>query len=674
MKHYGNRRSRITFAVLFLCLAVLSSGAVTGAWLRNLEQEEAEWNRRLEQETERTFIYLEQHLESAVSAGNSIFSTTWYSHYRNVAGAYREEFNGLKRLEVVNELQSKVVALQMVSDILVVTPSLDSVICRSGCYTMARWQQVYGSQLYIDASQGFTRPATLRPTSQDVCVLTLQDFNSRREKSVVALLLSKESVLADVMTMLSEDALRCTALLSEQTLVDYGENKPESISFIRESRALGLRLEIAYPSYQAAGRGETTLTYAALLLAMLCASALLALLLTRLLLRPIHEMILSFGGQKNDLDNPYQFIYAYVDAFAKQTDRQSRENNSLRTARRHFLSLMRNEIILGMLTNPEFDFTGEYVRAGFPWFADRRPFLIAACTPKEREGGGESQPPAEQFLRECANSCYAGFEKQWWYLYWFEDEEALDRGRELLESRLEGLLWAISEPLHAPQEIHGAYLALRDRLEEEKRRYLSLPTALQGRLLSRIYAGRREEAAQTVAEALNDYTAEAVLWLLVQVAGDCGFDAGDYLLRYRTAQQEGNLEQVVCPLLTELAQALCRFQTADRPSVAAETAQEICRCIREHFDNPEMSVNFLADQFSMHRTLISKAVKAQTGETFSDYLLKMRMQRARELLEGEEALTLQQVGEQIGLLSYPTFKRAFVKTYGCTPGEWHKNA
>ena len=50
--------------------------------------------------------------------------------------------------------------------------------------------------------------------------------------------------------------------------------------------------------------------------------------------------------------------------------------------------------------------------------------------------------------------------------------------------------------------------------------------------------------------------------------------------------------------------------------------------IEENFANPEMSVNFLADHFSMHRTLISKAVKAQTGETFSDYLMKLRMARA----------------------------------------------
>lgn len=671
MKHYGNRRSRITFVALFLCLAVLSMTVVASSWARSVEQEQADWNRCLEQETERTFTYLEQHIESAVNAGNSIFGATWFNHYRNVAQAYREEFTGLKRLEVTNELLSKVSSLQLVSDILVITPSMDNVISRTGWYSLELWHQVYGNQLYIDTSRGSTVPAALIPTDKDVCVLTLQDFNGRREKTVIGLLLERSKVQQDVKTMLGELASGCTVTLGEQTLVGIDTDRPKSVFITRTARALDLRVEVAYPSYREAARGATDRTYAALLLAVLCASALIALMLTHLALKPIHDMILSFGGQKNDLDNPYQFIYAYVDAFARRTDRQLRENNSLRVARRHFLSLMRNEIILGMLTNPDFDFSGEYIRTGFPWIGRGMPFLMVACTRRESGADGESQPPAEQYLSECASSCYAGFERQWWYLYWFEDEEALERGRELLTERLGELLWAASPVLHAPQEIHGAYLALRSQLEEEKRRYLTLPTSLQGRLLSRIYSGRREEAAQTVIDALEEYNAEAVLWLLVQVAGDCGFDAGDYMLRYRTAQEEGTLPESECALLCEFAQALCRFQTADRPSVAAETAQDICLYIRENFANPEMSVNFLADHFSMHRTLISKAVKAQTGETFSDYLLKMRMERAGELLK-DKTLTLQQISEQVGLLSYQTFKRAFVKFYGCAPSEWPK--
>ena len=672
MKRYTNRRSLVTFLAFFLSFAVLSGIVVVSAYARSVEREEADWNRQLEHETERAFIYLEQHMQSAVRVGNSIFGATWYKHYRNVAKAYEDEFTGLKRLEVVSDLAGKVYSQPLLDDLVIITPSMNSVIIKTGWDTLNRWRLIYSSDFSIDASGGYTAPAVLTPRGEDVCLMTLQDFNGRRDKTVIALQFSKKDVTAAFLAMLGEHATGCEVTFNKQTLVAFGENRPKSVSIARASRSVDLQATVYYESYREAGRSATILTYAALLLAVLCASALLALVLTWASLRPVNEMITRFGGETRGIDDPYRFIYAYVDAFARQSERQSRENDSLRQARRHFLSLMRNEMILGMLTNPDFDFEGEYIRYGFPWIGAGKPFLIAACTPKQT-GADDQTPPAERYLTECENSCYAGLDRQRWYLYWFSDEQALENGRELLENRLQSALHVISDTLYRPEDIHGAYLSLRKRLEEEKRSWLTLPTMAQGKILSRVYSGRREESAQAVAEALDEYNPDAVLWLLVQVAGDCGFDAGEYLLRYRALVQESGSEAEVRALLTELPQALCRFLTADRPSVAAETAGDICRYIEENFANPEMSVNFLADHFSMHRTLISKAVKAQTGETFSDYLMKLRMARALELIE-EGTLNFQQIGEQIGLLSYPTFKRAFVKIYGCTPSEWHKSA
>ena len=671
MKQYVNRRSLITFLAFFLSLAVLSGAVVASAYARSVEREEADWNQQLEHETDRAFNYLEQCLQAGVRAGNGIFASTWYIHYRNVAKIYADEFDGLKRIEVVNELANKVYAQPLLSDILIITPSMDSVISKSGWYTLNRWRQIY-NLIDIDYSAGYTVAPTVTATGADTCVLVLQDFNGRREKSVIAILLSRKTVSSSFLDMLGNRATGCRVALNGQTLVSFGSAQEQDVVLTRQGKGLDMQAEVAYSSYDAAGRSSTDFTYAVLLSAVLSASALIALLFTWILLKPINEMIVRFGGQKDDLDNPYRFIYAYVDAFARQSDRQSRENDSLRTARRHFLSLMRNEIILGMLTNPDFNFEGEYIRYGFPWIGEGKPFLIVACMPKKTEVC-ETMPPADRFLTECVNSCYALFDRQGWYLYWFADEQELQEGRDLLEQRLDGLLCAISPALRVPEEIHGAYLALRAQLEEERRRWLSLSTLVQGKLLSRIYAGKREESAQAVAEALEEYNPDAVVWLLVQVAGDCGFDAGDVMLRYRTLQQERGSREEMCALLCEFAQALCRSVTAERPSVAAETAGEICRYIQENYANPEMSVNFLADHFSMHRTLISKAVKAQTGETFSDYLMRLRMRRALELLQGG-ALTFQQIAEQVGMLSYPTFKRAFVKTYGCTPSEWHKSS
>ena len=46
-------------------------------------------------------------------------------------------------------------------------------------------------------------------------------------------------------------------------------------------------------------------------------------------------MILRFGGASDDLDAPFRFIYAYVDAFARKHERLNQENDSLRESPDH---------------------------------------------------------------------------------------------------------------------------------------------------------------------------------------------------------------------------------------------------------------------------------------------------------------------------------------------------
>ena len=166
MKQYVNRRSLITFLAFFLSLAVLSGAVVASAYARSVERGEAAWNQQLGHETDRAVNYLEQCLQAGVRAGNGIFASTWYIHYRNVAKIYADEFDGLKRIEVVNELANKVYAQPLLSDILIITPSMDSVISKSGWDTLNRWRQIY-NLIDIDYSAGYTVAPTVTATGAD---------------------------------------------------------------------------------------------------------------------------------------------------------------------------------------------------------------------------------------------------------------------------------------------------------------------------------------------------------------------------------------------------------------------------------------------------------------------------------------------------------------------------
>ena len=65
-----------------------------------------------------------------VNIANSIFYLRWYGHFRNKLGIYNDEYDTLKRMEISEDLRIKTISMDFVSDILVITPALDSVISK----------------------------------------------------------------------------------------------------------------------------------------------------------------------------------------------------------------------------------------------------------------------------------------------------------------------------------------------------------------------------------------------------------------------------------------------------------------------------------------------------------------------------------------------------------------
>ncbi len=660
-KHW-NRRSKRIYLVVFCCLAFLAGSVLVFAGHKNIEQERISWERMLTEEAESAFNHIEQQISAGIQSCNSVFLSRWYSHFRNVAGVYAAEFeDGLKRMEIISDLNSRCAALPVVTNIVIATPALDTVISRDGWFTLDLWNQVYASTP-IDASGGDTVAPTMQTTDEDTFAIALQDPTSRRDKSAIFLLISRKEAQALVVEALSEQATEVRLLYAGQEVFAYGARVEGNVA--RECHATGMNLvlEAAFWSYAQAGLPSALFAYGILFLALLLGAILLAFPLTIVIVRPLNEMILRFGGASDDLDAPFRFIYAYVDAFARKHERLNQENDSLRESRERILALMHNEIFLGMLTNPEYDFEAEYVRIGFPWVAQEKPFLLAVC---------QEQRDLPHFDLPGALGCaQAPMDGQIYLLYWFAEEGQAQEAREELCDCLAqaGRFHAVSPVQSDARALHGAYSALREELAKQRRQYLELPVALQAKLVTGIRAGKREESGLLLAEALERYNPMAVLHLLLRVADECEFDLG-VDMAYFAGLREDERRERLGPLLEASVKALCQYFADERRSMNNGEGKEICEFIRENYCSEDMSVNLLAGRFNMHRTLVSKLVKAETGETFSNYLSRLRMERAAELLRAGNC-TAAYVGEQVGIPNYPTFKRTFIRHYGCAPREW----
>ncbi|WP_127530623.1 response regulator transcription factor [Paenibacillus kobensis] len=92
--------------------------------------------------------------------------------------------------------------------------------------------------------------------------------------------------------------------------------------------------------------------------------------------------------------------------------------------------------------------------------------------------------------------------------------------------------------------------------------------------------------------------------------------------------------------------------------------------IHEHYVE-DMTLADLADKVFISRNYLSIIFKNMTGETFNNYLTRVRIEKAKELLM-ERKMLVYEVAEQVGYKNVPYFSTLFKKFTGMNPTELAK--
>ncbi len=95
--------------------------------------------------------------------------------------------------------------------------------------------------------------------------------------------------------------------------------------------------------------------------------------------------------------------------------------------------------------------------------------------------------------------------------------------------------------------------------------------------------------------------------------------------------------------------------------------------VEEHklYLRPNLSLQELAEELNTNRTYVSNYLSQQVGQTFYDYINRLRIERAAlPLIVKHPEYTFEYVAHESGFASISTFRRAFSKHTGKTPSQY----
>ncbi len=112
----------------------------------------------------------------------------------------------------------------------------------------------------------------------------------------------------------------------------------------------------------------------------------------------------------------------------------------------------------------------------------------------------------------------------------------------------------------------------------------------------------------------------------------------------------------------------CSFESVNRKYVV----EQIVSYFDDHY-NEKISLDQIAENMYLSPFYISKIFKSETGDTPIRHLINIRLEKAKEQLEGGWEGSIQEVAASVGYDDAYHFSKLFKKRYGISPSQARRN-
>lgn len=122
-----------------------------------------------------------------------------------------------------------------------------------------------------------------------------------------------------------------------------------------------------------------------------------------------------------------------------------------------------------------------------------------------------------------------------------------------------------------------------------------------------------------------------------------------------------------------MAEEIWLILERNRQTGREDVVEKAIAYLQSNYGDPNISAQYLADKYRITPSYFSRLFHEKCGCTFPDYLVALRIERARELLLERENLSIQEICELVGYSNASYFTTSFKKKYGMTPGQFRRS-
>ena len=107
-------------------------------------------------------------------------------------------------------------------------------------------------------------------------------------------------------------------------------------------------------------------------------------------------------------------------------------------------------------------------------------------------------------------------------------------------------------------------------------------------------------------------------------------------------------------------------------SLDKQFIEQAMKVIEAHIDNPQFNITLFAKEMSIARTKLFAKMKAISGQTPSEFIRTIKLQRAAELLVNNPEYNVSDICELLGFSTPRYFSTCFKQKYGISPLQYRQ--